>query len=363
MARRGVAQSGRAPAWGVGGRRFESDHPDQIEHEKGRLDRKIGRVVNTSIETSVNNSFDLAASPRLRDVLNSFIYSSVHKSPKTIKTLHETLDPFVDYLHRHDIDNHLAVKRQHVEGFILEISQGRRGKPLSPASVFAFTKDVRAFINYVAGEWSPEEWPNPVRRIKCKRPQVFIRPLTREQLVRLFELAQDTAPSRIIASRNRAMLLTLIDGALRAGELISARKDDLSVDGSLVVHGKGAKTRQVALSKVTVAAINDYLARRSGSSDHLFVNDSGSRLGYEAIKSLFHRWKKADPQYFNNIRLSAHTLRHTSATMRRLAGMSEGDLQTYLGHATSAMTRHYSEAALARSANIVAKQTSPVVGL
>ena len=23
------AESGRAPAWGVGGRRFESDHPDQ----------------------------------------------------------------------------------------------------------------------------------------------------------------------------------------------------------------------------------------------------------------------------------------------------------------------------------------------
>ena len=121
------------------------------------------------------------------------------------------------------------------------------------------------------------------------------------------------------------MLLTLIDGALRAGELISARKDDLSIDGSLVVNGKGAKTRQVALSKATVAAINNYLARRSGGSDHLFVNDSGSKLGYEAIKSLFHRWKKADPHYFNNIRLSPHTLRHTSATMRRLSGMSEGD--------------------------------------
>ena len=63
------AQSGRAPAWGVGGRRFESDHPDQ----------KKKRVVNTSIETSVNSSFRLTASPRLRDVLNSFIYSSAHK--------------------------------------------------------------------------------------------------------------------------------------------------------------------------------------------------------------------------------------------------------------------------------------------
>ena len=33
-ARRGVAQSGRAPAWGVGGRRFESDHPDQRKKKR-----------------------------------------------------------------------------------------------------------------------------------------------------------------------------------------------------------------------------------------------------------------------------------------------------------------------------------------
>ena len=141
-----MAQSGRAPAWGVGGRRFESDHPDQ----------KIERVVNTSIDTSVNNSFLLSASPKLRDVLSSFIYSSVHKSPKTIKTLHETLDPFVDYLHHNGIENHLAIERQHVEGFVRKISQGRKGKPLSPTSVFGFTKDIRAFINYVADELSPE---------------------------------------------------------------------------------------------------------------------------------------------------------------------------------------------------------------
>jgi len=57
---------------------------------------------------------------------------------------------------------------------------------------------------------------------------------------------------------------------------------------------KGTKTRQVALSEATVAAIDSYLARRSGGSDYLFVSDGGSGLGYEAIKSLFHRWKKAD---------------------------------------------------------------------
>ena len=222
---------------------------------------------------------------------------------------------------------------------------------------------MRAFINYVADEWAPEAWPNPVRRIKCKRPQVFIRPLSREQLVRLFELAETTASSPLIASRNRAMLLILIDGALRVGEMLSARKNDLSIEGSLTVYGKGAKTRQVALSESTISAIRDYLEMRLDASDEVFVSEDESKLGYEAIKSLFHRWKAAEPAAFNDVRLSAHTLRHTSATMRRLAGMSEGDLQTYLGHATSAMTRHYSEAALASSANLAARKTSPVIEL
>ena len=274
-----LAQSGRAPAWGVGGRRFESDHPDQ----------KIKRAVNALIETSVDSSFVLNSGVDLSEVLTSFIYSSAHKSPKTIKTLHETLTPFIDYLRRQEIDHHLDIRRQHVEGFIWEISQGRRGKPLSPASVFAFTKDVRVFINYVADEWAPEAWPNPVRRIKCKRPQVFIQPLSHGRLTRLFEVAENTASSPLISSRNRAMLMTLIDGALRIGELLTARKADLSIDGTLVVYGKGAKTRQVALSEKTVIAIDDYLMKHSDDAKQLFVSETGKRLGYEAIKSLFHR--------------------------------------------------------------------------
>jgi hypothetical protein len=34
---------------------------------------------------------------KLGDILNAFIYSSAHKSPKTIKTLYETLTPFSDW--------------------------------------------------------------------------------------------------------------------------------------------------------------------------------------------------------------------------------------------------------------------------
>ena len=43
--RRGVAQSGRAPAWGVGGRRFESDHPDQKNTKA--VNKPIWAIVNS----------------------------------------------------------------------------------------------------------------------------------------------------------------------------------------------------------------------------------------------------------------------------------------------------------------------------
>ena len=66
--RRGVAQSGRAPAWGVGGRRFESDHPDQ----------KINRAVNASVETNVDSSFVLKSTVDVGEVLTAFICSSAH---------------------------------------------------------------------------------------------------------------------------------------------------------------------------------------------------------------------------------------------------------------------------------------------
>ena len=103
--RRGVAQSGRAPAWGVGGRRFESDHPDQKN-----------KAVNEPIRASVNSFYDSSGTLKLADVLSSFIYNSAHKSPKTIKTLHETLNPFIDYLQRYGVEHHLDITRQHVEG-------------------------------------------------------------------------------------------------------------------------------------------------------------------------------------------------------------------------------------------------------
>ena len=171
------------------------------------------------------------------------------------------------------------------------------------------------------------------------------------------------APTAVLKARNKAMLYILLDGALRISEWLNALKFHLREDGILRVYGKGAKEREVALAAPTMGAIQEYFALRQDTAPFLFVSDECRQMTYTGVKSLFHRWRKGAPTAFQGIRLSAHTLRHTSATMRRVLGMSEGDLQTFLGHATPAMTRHYSAFALSKSANVAARRTSPMAAL
>ncbi len=64
------------------------------------------------------------------------------------------------------------------------------------------------------------------------------------------------APTLLLKARNRAILLTLLDGALRIGELLNAQIADLGGDGILRVYGKGAKQREVTLAPRAITAIN-----------------------------------------------------------------------------------------------------------
>ena len=54
------AESSRAPAWGVGGRRFESDHPDQKN-----------KAVNEPIGANVNSFYVSRDTAKLGDALSS----------------------------------------------------------------------------------------------------------------------------------------------------------------------------------------------------------------------------------------------------------------------------------------------------
>lgn len=294
---------------------------------------------------------------------NSFLKNGAHRSAHTITTLNDRVGPFTEYLARVGVQDALSISREHVDGFLAMIAKGRTGKPLAYSTLYDFTKSVKAFCNHIADNLAPDDWRNPVRRLPAKPPQTVIRPLSHAQVRALLNLVDTLAPTAFLRSRNKAVVYLLLDGALRIGELLGANRDDLHDDGALRVIGKGAKEREVSLSSESLAAVREYLALRKDKCPRLIVADDGQPITYDGVKDLFHYWKQESNGQFTGVRLSAHTLRHTSATMRRMAGMSEGDLQTFLGHATPAMTRHYSQFALAKAANAAAVRTSPMLML
>ena len=112
------------------------------------------------------------ASATLEAALTSFVQSPAHKSAKTVETLQVRFTPFVEYLAESNVESALDITYEHVEGFLGRISQGRRGRPLGPGSLFDYTKDVQAFLNFVAKALAPEDWRNPARFMVCRHPQV-----------------------------------------------------------------------------------------------------------------------------------------------------------------------------------------------
>ena len=85
-------------------------------------------------------------------------------------------------------------------------------------------------------------------------------------------------------------------------------------------------------------------AKYSGAEQALFLTQSGERLSYYGIRTMFRRL--ADDLGMRGVRISAHTLRHSFAIDFLDGGGTERALQVILGHSTRRMTDKYGQAAL-----------------
>jgi len=161
--------------------------------------------------------------------------------------------------------------------------------------------------------------------------------------------------------RDKAMLLLMLHGGLRPGEVLSLHLEDLQYGRRRVIiryrsdHPKRVRTksrteRYVDLHESeTLAAVNDYVMHErptDSNSPYLFlVGGRGMNrcepLGYHALVKLFarhcERLGMRDPW------VTPHALRHTHATRMFEQGMRELTLQKRLGHASPESTRIYTQ--------------------
>jgi integrase/recombinase XerC len=216
-------------------------------------------------------------------------------------------------------------------------------KGLSPTSMRRKMAALRSFFRYLAREGVVPH--NTARLVRLpKVPKTLPQVMTAEQTNALL----DAIPGieRPHAARDMAIFEFLYGCGLRVSELVGLNLADLDTAERWVrVRGKGRKERQVPYGAKAAAALERYVAVRSGKKEQraLFLNHRGGRLtarGVHGIVKLYAILAGPDPG------LHPHSLRHAFATHLLADGADLRAIQELLGHASLSTTQRYTQLSL-----------------
>jgi len=171
---------------------------------------------------------------------------------------------------------------------------------------------------------------------------------------RLLEAARRAGP---VGARDVALIEILYGCGLRASEAVglnvSACNLDDGEDPYLVVTGKGARVRAVAVPQGARVALQAYLrvgrpelvARRRGTgtagADAVFVSVRGRRLAREDVWRIVTAVGRRAGLLDEGGRVFPHALRHSCGTHLIQAGVDIRYVQAHLGHASPVTTEVY----------------------
>ena len=278
------------------------------------------------------------------------------KSPNTIAIVTSSVGYFHAFLDARGLPTNVeAIGPGEIRAFILHL-QGKacfsnhrftppQERGLSRHTVNCYLRSIRAFWGWLAAEGILDN--NPFKRVKLPKPQDKVIPtFSPDQVVQLCSVINlQTAEGY----RDYAIVLTLLDTALRVSELTNIRMDDLWLDqGLLKVLGKGGKERLIPIGREVQRVLWRYTNRcrprpQNGNCDFLFITRDGGKMTRGRIEILMKRYgQKAG---IRGVRCSPHTLRHTAAVAFLRNGGNVFSLQRLLGHSSLEMTRHYCELA------------------
>lgn len=182
---------------------------------------------------------------------------------------------------------------------------------------------------------------NVISPDKVKRPKIprrAVEYLTEKELKSFFNSIDKNSIGTL---RFRALLSVLISTGCRISEALNLRVEEIDWKRKeVMIIGKGNKQRKLYFADWSIKCIKAYLKKRKVESKFIF-NSRGKS----------HRWDRNDAQ--RNFRLyrqksgitknfSAHTIRHSFATLLMKKGVGLGHIQVLLGHSDIQTTsKHY----------------------
>ena len=182
---------------------------------------------------------------------------------------------------------------------------------------------------------------------KCeKKPPAY---MSEEELKLLFALP-DTKKKEGI--RDLAIMTLLYDTGSRVSELIGLKIEDIRFDSTTTVriHGKGRKQRIVPISSATADIVKAYYKSNkidiSDPHKAVFTNNRGETLTRPGINYILDKYiqhaRQLNPDKYS-FKVTAHTMRHSKATILLLSDVNLVYIRDFLGHASVVTTEIYAK--------------------
>ncbi len=222
------------------------------------------------------------------------------------------------------------------------------GETLDVSSVRGYVRAWKAFFSWCYKEELISKNPADSRLALPKPPKKITQTFTDEQIQKMLascDLSTD------MGFRDYVILLLLLDTGIRLSEITGLRLDDFQ-ESYIKVFGKGRKEREVGLhpdvSKLVWKYIHKYRKPDNLEETSLFLSVGRNRLGAPfrrgGIHGLLNRIKSATGlDVDSNVRLSAHTFRHTFSKMYMQQGGELLSLSREMGHSDVSVTKTYLE--------------------
>lgn len=290
-----------------------------------------------SLQPISGNSIIAADQPITEDLYNRFI-AYIDAKPKTIETYTRALKQFFAYLNLNGI---ARPGREDIIAFREELKPSHK-----PTTVQNYITTVRLFFQWAAQE---KIYPNVAEHIKgAKLDKAHKKDYLTSKQVKTILSGIDR--SSLQGLRDYAIIVLMITAGLRTIEIIRADIEDLRTVGdsaALYIQGKGKdeKTDYVKIADPAEDAIRAYLKARGTAEPKqpLFASEanrnSGERLSTRSVSRIV---KEALIEAgFDSDRLTAHSLRHTAATLNLLNGGSLAETQQLLRHTSINTTMIY----------------------
>lgn len=298
------------------------------------------------MELAVTGSQGLTQQRGLEE-LNARFIAYLDAKESTVETYSKAMRPFFSYM----ADNGITRPTRET---ILAYRDSLKAR-LKPSTVQTYIITLRLFFAWAAQEGLYPNIAEHIKGAKLDRQHKKDALTSSQAKAILTGINRDTLQGK----RDFAIMALMTSCGLRCIEVARAKIEDLRIAGdsaALYIQGKGRdeKTEYVKLAEPVEAAIRDYLKARGKAEgkEALFTstsnNNAGQALTTRSISGIVKEAMRAAG--LDSERLTAHSLRHTAATLNLLAGGSVQETQQLLRHSNIGTTMIYAHN-LERAAN------------